>query len=368
MFKKMTSGELSTYQIKQRFAVIKTLVAVAISLAFAVVLMSLKVDNPLECMVIFATGPLTSASKFCGMLNKFIPLLFTGCGVCIMYACGQINLAASSAFYLAGVLCTIVGCLSGIPAGIHFILTALFGAIVGAIVCLIPAVMHVKFKSVMFIAALMLNYVIDYLIKWLMHNTLRDPSAGYEATRKLADSTKLIELFGTKSVKVHFGLIIGLIVIVLAYILIYKTPFGQKLRTVGENREFAKFSGIKVDRIIILTCLIGGAICGLGGAVEVCGIYSRVNWEACPTYGSDGIMIAMIARYNPALVPFAALFLAYVRAGAEMLNMKSNMPIEIVQIIQAIVISFAAAGAFLQTWEHRTIIKNSQALAKKAGE
>lgn len=368
MKNKMTSGNLTTNQIQKRFSVIKTLASVVISLTIAFVLMSFQSDNPFEALKIFLTAPLSSWNRFCGMVNKLTPLLFTSCAVCLMYSAGQINLATQSAFYLGGVLCTLVATIEGIPFGLHFILTALLAMAVGAAVCFIPAIMHTKFKTIMFISALMLNYVIDNTIKYLLHGPLRDPSSGFEATKKIAQSAKLFTLFSSKATDVHFGLVIGFAVVFLTYFIIYRTAYGQKLRTIGANRSFASFSGIKVNRMIIITCLLGGAIAGLGGATEVCGIYTRVNWESCPSYGSDGIMIAMIAHNNPLLVPFASLFLAYIRTSAEALNMYTSIPIEIVQIIQAIVISFVAASAFLQDLEHKTIIKNSQAMAKKVGE
>jgi len=368
MKNKWTNGDLTTLQIQKRFSVVKTLASVVISLTIAFILMALQSNNPIEALKIFLTAPLTNWNRFCGMINKLTPLLFTSCAVCLMYSAGQINLATQSSFYLGGVLCTLIATLDGVPTGVHFILTAMLAMVVGAAVCFIPAIMHTKFKTIMFISALMLNYVIDNIVKYLLHGPLRDPASGFEATKKIAESSKLFTLFSSKATDVHVGLLLGFVVVFLTYFIIFRTSYGQKLRTIGANRAFATFSGIKVEKMIIITCLIGGAIAGLGGATEVCGIYTRVNWEACPSYGSDGIMIAMIAHNNPLLVPFASLFLAYIRTSAEALNMYTSIPIEIVQIIQAIVISFVAASAFLQDLEHRTIIKNSQAMAKKVGE
>lgn len=366
--KKLTKGPVTTYQIQQRFFVIKTIASMLIALAIAFVLMALKSEDPLSSLVTFMIGPFTSWNRFCGMLNKLTPLLFTSCAVCLMFSGGQFNLAAESAFYFGGVMSTIIAVLPGIPSGLHFVLVALFSMAAGALMCFIPAFMHVKFNAVMFVAALMLNYAVQYLIKYLMTNPLRDPTAGFEATRKIAESAKLPAILSSQATKVHIGILIGLGVVVFTWFLLYKTPYGQKVRSIGSNRTFASFSGMKVGGTILVTCLIGGAMCGLGGAVEVAGIYRRLTWEASPGFGWDGVMIAMIARNNPKYVPLGALFLAYVRTSSEILSMTSSIPTEIVSIIQAIVISFIAASAFLQGWERRTIIRNSQALARQKGE
>lgn len=365
---KLTNGELSTFQVKQRFSIIKTLAAVLISLVIAFILLAISCDNPFQALITFITGPFKSFHKFCGMVNKITPLLFTSCAICLIFSTGQINLAVSSAFYLGGVLSILIGSLNGIPTGLHFFLTAGFAGLVGAAVCFIPAIMHTRYNTLMFIASLMFNYVIEYLVRWLLVNPLRDPTTGFEASQKVAESSKLPTLFTSRAVDVHWGLVIALLVVLVTYFIIYKTSYGEKVRIIGNNRKFAEFSGIKSKKIILITCLLGGFIAGFGGATEICGIYGRVTWEICPTYGADGVMITMISHNNPLLVPFAALFMAYIRAGAEMLNISESLPIEIVQIIQSIVISFVAASAFLQGWEHNVITKNAKALVKRAEE
>ncbi len=92
MFSKMTTGEMTTFQIKKRFSVIKTLASVVISLTIAFIVMALQSDNPLEALRIFITAPLGNFNRFCGMMNKFTPMLFTSCAVCLMYSAGQITL------------------------------------------------------------------------------------------------------------------------------------------------------------------------------------------------------------------------------------------------------------------------------------
>ena len=105
---------------------------------------------------------------------------------------------------------------------------------------------------------------------------------------------------------------------------------------------------------------MGGFIAGIGGAVEQLGMYNRFQYQALSNHGFDGIMIAILARYNPKFVPLAALFLAYIRVGADVMARTSDVPVEIVNIIQAVVIMFVAAERFLERWRHRQIVSSSQ--------
>ena len=105
---------------------------------------------------------------------------------------------------------------------------------------------------------------------------------------------------------------------------------------------------------------------GLGGAVEQMGMYQRFNWQESPSYAWDGVIIAILSRNNPALVPFSALFLAYIRVGADIMSRKSDVQNELVALIQALLILFVTAEAFLSGWEHRREVKESLAATDTA--
>ena len=160
-----------------------------------------------------------------------------------------------------------------------------------------------------------------------------------------------------------------ILVSILCYIFLYKTKWGYALRATGENEKFALYSGIPVTKVVIWAQIIGTALAGLGGSVEMLGMHSTFKWTASPGYGFDGVIIATLARNNPGLVPFAAFFLAYVRTGADILNRTSDIPAEIISIVQATIIVLVAAEAFLSKWKEKQIVKQTGALeTAKGGE
>ena len=128
----------------------------------------------------------------------------------------------------------------------------------------------------------------------------------------------------------------------------------------GSNPKFAKLSGINVSKTIITTSVFAGCIAGMGGAIETLGNYNRFMYSGFTNHGWDGIMIAVLCRNNPKLVPVGALFIAYLKTSADALNMTSNIPPEIISVIQAIVIIFIAAERFLSGLEHKSIVKNAK--------
>ena len=126
------------------------------------------------------------------------------------------------------------------------------------------------------------------------------------------------------------------------------------------NQSFAKYSGIKVNSVILSCQLIGGFIAGAGGAVEVLGMYERFQYSSLTSHGFDGILIAILAKYNPLMVPISALFLAYIRVGADIMARMTDVTVEIVYIIQAVIIIFVASEHFLSKWKHRKMFNSAE--------
>ena len=132
---------------------------------------------------------------------------------------------------------------------------------------------------------------------YLLNYHLRDAKAFSNVSYKFAETAQLDKILpGTR---LHTGLIIVLVLIVLAHYFMYRTKWGYELRMTGANREFAGYSGMKTAKVIILVHLIAGFIAGMGGSVEVLGMYNRFQWTALPGYGLDGALVAMLAKIIP---------------------------------------------------------------------
>lgn len=345
-------------QIEMQFSVLRTFLAILISLAIAFVLIASVSDNPGKDFVTLLIGPLKNSSRLTTIVSKMIPLLFTGTAICLVNSAGQINIAAEGAFFAGAVAATIVGIQSGIPAFIHIPLCILAGGFAGAIVMGIPGVMHVKYNVVTIVAALMINYVALYLGLYIILNPLRDPAAGFEASYLFAESTKLPTLFGNP--RIHIGLILGVLAVIAGYMLLYHTSFGMAARTIGNNKKFAIYSGMPTGKTIIGISLFAGCLSGIGGTVETLGNYQRFIYTDFTNHGWDGVMLAVLCHNNPKYMPLAALFLAYIRTSADALNFSSSIPPEIISVIQAVIIILVAAERFLAGWEHRVIVRNTK--------
>lgn len=358
-------GYVSTTQIEKRFNLIRTALAIVISLLFCFLLIVISSKQPLQDIVTFMIAPLTSPSRFAMMLLKMCPLLFTSLAVCILFSANTANLAVEGAFYAGALASSTVSVLQNfLPAPLHFVVAAVVGCLGAMAVLLIPAVLEIKFNANIVVCSLMLNYIMNYFGNYLICGPLREPGFSKEATRLIADSAKLPVLFNIGGQKLHLGIVIGIVCCIVGWFIIYKMKFGYEARTVGQNPNFAKFSGINVSKVIIIGSALAAIFCGIGATAEINGYYRRLEWEASVGYGWDGIMVAILAGNNPLFCIPGALFLAYIRTSADVLNMTSNIPIEIANVVQQVVIIMIAAKGLLDKPQQKAIIAN----AKKQAE
>lgn len=345
----------------KRFDMVRTVFSVLIALAISFVIIFMVSEQPLEAIKYLLIGPFTNKRSMGNVVESMIPLIFTGTGVCIMFSANQINLAGEGAFHVGGLIASCVA-IKLTATFVSPFMSLLCAGLVGALFTAIPAVMKITTTASEMVASLMINYLALYFGNYMLNNVIGDPKAS-AASYKLAEASEMPVLIdGTR---VHFGFVIAIAVAVLGYFFLYRTKTGYELRLVGENEEFARYSGISIVKVIMLSQLLGGFVAGLGGGVEMLSpIYSRFTWTSLLGYGWDAIVICTLAKKNPLYTPFAALFLAYLRTGASIMARRTDVTLEIVQITQGIIILLVVAEQFLSKYKHKIIAKEAKAALK----
>lgn len=352
---------MNSNKFESRFDLIRTLAALLIAIAIATVIIFFTSSDPLNTLGTFLVGPLTKSVRMKNVIETMIPLMFTGVGVCIMYSANQNNMASEGAFYLGGIGASYAAVTWMVPAGIHPILCILVGGAAGALVCFIPAILYVKRGALPVVSSLMMNYVALFVGTYFINYLIGDSSAGFPASKLFAPTAKLAKFpksFGMFNV--HIGVILAIVVVILGYLYLYRSKWGYELRMVGQNPSFAKYSGINVMTVVLSCQIIGGFVAGIGGAVEQLGMFNRFQYQQLSGHGFDGIMVAIMARYNPKFIPLTCFFLSYIRIGADAMARGSDVPVEIISIIQAVIIILVCAESFLSVWKHKQLVKISE--------
>lgn len=379
----------------KRFQLYRTAIAIAIALAIGYLIIffasmpsgelefgaklqqAFKETN--EAFKLFLLGPLVkwrrgvpgfNMSGFVQWINESVPIIITGLAVSLVFSAKQFNIGAEGQLFMGAVGASFTAIYFPAIPILHPIMVILTAMLFGAGWATIPAVMKSKLKASELVTSLMMNYVAFFMGLFLIKTFLRDTTAGslvslpYKATASLP-------LLNSRY-KWHIGIIIAVCLALLVWFILKRTTWGYKVRLLGDNKNFAHYSGIKTSKMIFQVQVVSGAVAGAAGIIELMGQHGRFLWLFSPGYGWDGIIIATLARNNPLMVPFAALFLSYIRVGAKIMGRTTNIAPEIVSILQATIILLVTAEAFLSRWRQKAIEKEARSsepvVAEGAGE
>lgn len=355
-----------TQKIESVMEVVRILAGLLIAYAVALVTLLLISDEPAYIIQQFILGPFSSARRIGSVINLAIPFTICGLSMCFMYAVNKFNLIGEGIFMLAACMVSLVSinmANMNLPAVVMVPLMYVVAILTGVVLAFIPAIMDRKFNANVVVVSLMLNSVIAYLATWIMRYLMLDSTIAYLGSKEIPESVQLPSILG--KFRVQSGLIVAAICVVLVSLLFYKTTFGWKMRIVGANPRFATAVGMSALGVSFAAQLAGGAFAGIAGATEMMCNYTRFQWTATTQHGFDGLLVAVLAKKNPVLVPIGALFLAYIRIGADVVNTSGDIPTEFVTVIQGIIILLVAAESFLSGVKNKMIFKAAEKAEKE---
>lgn len=216
------------------------------------------------------------------------------------------------------------------------------------------------------VRSIMINSSVLYITTYIVKAKIGDKSLTYLGSMKIPLNAKLTAL--VKGTNFHSGIFIGLAFVLVAWVILYRTPLGHDIRVSGSNAEFPKTIGIDVTRSMIIAQTIGGMYCALGGAIDILGVYERYMWTGLTQMGMDGLLVAVLSKKKPQYVPLGAFLLAYMKTGATILNYKTDIPLEFVQVMQAIIILLIAAEHFLGGAKEKVIFSMARKAEKESAQ
>lgn len=343
--------------IKARIQLLRTLVAVAVAFLVAFILILCVSKQPFEAFRYLLAGPFMRARYFNQVLVQTVPLAVSGLALGIMLKAGQFNLATEGSFILGGVFAALIAIRLPMPAWIHPEVAVLFGILGGIAICAVPAMTKAFFGISEMVVSLMMNYIALRIGNIVIRAALLDETAGILTTKKFAE-TALLSSFRLGNLEIQTSFAVMAIAVVAVYIYLDKTRSGYAMRLGGLNGRFAAFSGMSVGGLAVLSQVIGGGLAGGAGAMYTLNNLERYDLvNTFPNKGFDGMIVTILARNNPALIPLAAFFLAYVREGAEIMSRHTDVSVEIMSIIQGVIIILVAGQALFSGLQNKRVIK-----------
>lgn len=282
------------------------------------------------------------------------PYIFAGLAVALAFKGGLFNIGAEGQLAVGATTAALFGYALpewlgfNLPAIIHLPIVIIVGAIAGTIWAAIVGYLKAYTGGHEVINTIMMNYIALNTISFLLNGPMKDPSPTNVISRTplVAESARLAPIFN--GLRVHWGFILALVVAFAVWWLLSKTTLGFEIKTVGLNPDAAKYAGVNVKRIIILTMALSGMLASLAGTVEVTGLNYRHELGFSLGYGFDAIAIALLGKSHPLGVVLASILFAAMRNGATRMQFLTQMPVDLISMLQALILLFVAADAIIR--------------------
>ena len=320
--------------------------AAILALLIGAAILAFQGIHPLTAYGALLKGAFGNLSAFSRTLEKTTPLIFSGLAIAIGFKAGLFNIGAQGQLLFGAIASAVVGfAVTGLPAFCHIPLALFCGALAGAVYAAIQGVLKTHTGAHEVITGIMLNYVAINLTDYLSDGPLKDTLSGNIIAR-----TPLI--LETSRIPVVGGIPLGFLLAAMGAIAVWwvlkKSTYGFEIRTVGLNPDAARYAGISVRRILILTMFFSGLLAGLGGAIETQGIVYRFQPGFNVGLGFEGIAIALVARAHPFGIIPAALAVGAMKAGSGRMQFEAGVAPEITNVILALILFFVAADMIVR--------------------
>ena len=267
------------------------------------------------------------------------PLMLTGLAVGVGFKAGLFNIGGTGQVLIGGFVAALAGAaVSDLPVPIAVTVALLAGALGGAAYGFIPGALKAFTGAHEVVSTIMLNSLAAFVIVGLVNDVFKITGPTFARTADVGNATLPI-VFGRNG---NLGVFIVLAIIPVTYFLLYRTTLGFEIRTIGANASAARYAGMSPRKLIVLTMSMCGLFAGLAGSIEILtlGYYPAVFGTSI---GFTGITVALLGRAHPLGILLAALLLGGMRAGAPSMQINANIPIEIIDVLQGLILLFLAA-------------------------
>lgn len=331
-----------------RDLMLTAILAVILGLVLSGLLMLLLDINPINAFSILFASLFRDAYTFADIFVKATPLIFTALSFAFPYKANLYNIGAQGQFYIGAVVAAAFSLLlqDKLPGLlvllIVLVLALMFSGIWGSFIGFVKA----KYNANEFLVSMMSTYVALNLMNYLLRTVMKEAKGEYPQTDALSKAVWIPKMI--KGTRLHYGFLLALVTAILIWILLYKTPFGYRIRVVGYNANAARLAGINAGSVYILAFFISGALAGMAGFTEVNGVQHLLLQGFNADIGSAGLGIAILANANPIGIIFAAILFGALRVGGLIMGQAANVPASIIEVMQGFVMIFVILSYYVR--------------------
>ena len=324
----------------------RVLVPVLLALVMGGIILLILGKDPLAYYGYVARRGLLTWGGLQETFTRMAPLLLIGAGLIVAFRAGIWNLGGDGQFLLAAVIAAAAGpaLVGTLPDILVLAICMALSMAAGALWSVVPAILKARYGINEIITSMMMSFLGVSFANVLIKLVFWDPATTVPQTRTLPVDDRLPRLFDTT---IHGGILIALAVIILVHLMMTRTAFGLKLQVVGANPAAAVHAGLNVAGLTIATFAISAGLIGLGGAVDVLGVFGTVRADWNPAYSFLVVPLVFLARFNGYGTIGFVFFFSALMIGGDSAARRIGVPNHFVLVLVALLLIFLAVVEYL---------------------
>jgi simple sugar transport system permease protein len=326
--------------------------AILLSLVSAGIILLFFGLNPIEVFFSIVDGSLGSGLRIKETILRAIPLTITSLGILVAFKLKFWNIGGEGQILMGALGATLVALgMPNLPSIVLLPAMAIMGIAFGAVWALIPAFFKVRFGTNETIFTLMMNYVALKFLTYLQYGPLKgEESSGFPKIPNFSENAVLPKVFG-----IHIGWIIAIVLVIFLYYLMEKTKLGFEIAVTGESPNTARYAGMNINTIVLVSILISGGLCGLVGMIQASAVEKTLTFGISAGYGFTAIITTWLARLNPITTLFVCFAFSVLLQGASYIQLSLGVPSAVAGLVEGLVLFFVLGSEFFISYKIRRV-------------
>lgn len=326
------------------FSAFSPLIALVLAMICGAILFALMGKDPFAALHAFFIEPLLDIWSIHELLVKAAPLILIAVGLSVCYLSNNWNIGAEGQLTMGAIAGSMMPIVFPDVQGWYILpLMLLMGMAGGALYAAIPALLKTRFNANTILTSLMLVYVAQFFLDWLVRGPWRNPEGmNFPESRQFHDYAILPEIWSASG-RAHWGFVFAIVAAFALWFMLRSTLKGFQIKVVGQSPRAARFAGFSTGKITFFAFLLSGALAGLAGISEVSGAIGQLRTTITPGYGFTAIIIAFLGRLNPLGIIAAGLVLALSYLGGEAAQLSIGISEKAARVFQGMILFFVLA-------------------------
>ena len=331
-------------------------ISIVLTIIFGFFIFSALDYDPSKALYHFFLSPLSRVDKIADLFVKACPLMIIGTGLVLCFRANIWNIGAEGQLIMGAVFAGALALSLPNTQSIWLLpFMAILGFLGGALWALIPALLKINLRTNEILVTLMLTYVAGLFLDWLVRGPWRSPTSfGFPLTDYYPDVGLISKIYfpviGNIS-QLHWGVVIAILLCLFCWVIMEKSIFGFQFKLIGDSPQALRFSGFKESNTTLLLFIISGGLAGLAGMIEVSANIGQLQPNISFGYGFTAIIVAFLARLNPAAVIISGLLIALIEVGGDSAQIALAIPKVVTGLFKGILLFLLLAGETLTKYE-----------------